>query len=422
MNKKRCFFLPFLTIVFSVTACDNAFTNESSIKRKNIRYDVFGGTVDADYESPYLDGLSYEDKQLFYFDTDPIVDIDYSNKGKTIPVHETMGQNFGCDNAVYFSLDERRGGWFLCDGSRYAVYNDQSYTNNSNRKISVYDVTTFEELYTVTLKRGVDWVSTVCSDGYIAIRLYLDMSKCSLLGLFSLSDFSYIGLVNGYDFVIYNNEIYAGTLRDDGYHAIVSNIDTGEITTFYTYADNDKLSEMQKAYISIDFHIYINKKENILFLYHRSGIDKRICYCCLNIKTKEKLYEGETTEVIYENINDYGIWLEYGFSFPNCTKMIDVKSGLIVDYYRKDVSQFVLKEDLVGYEVFNYFAIDERYVVLSIQKVVDGKVKNSQRWLYDCDNDSYIARIRGEFTNGYIIDDIYFVGFYSFYALLVYLN
>ena len=348
------------------------------------------------------------DEKLSNLEISHIKEISFDHKGQMPSYNESLMAEDTSGRGQYFQLSNSSKGSLYGDGKKYIVYFEDENIDERNHKLTVYDATTFKELYTVTFQRKI-YPAIRLGDEKIIINLMFDNHHYSSPScVYSLEDFSLIGTVGSKPLIVGDN-IYYQNNQQGIYKFMVFNTKSGQRNTLYTFQKED----IPKDSVSFDYYFYHSKINNMVFMYYyRGGTTIRyVGYNCLN---NEKVYEKETNEISSEYAGNSVQWLDYGFSYEKCPKMIEIKSGNLTDNTNPNPHQYILPETLKDYEIKANRYLNQKYdhIIIRHEEQKEGswvKIIDEQYWIYDKENDLFVARVYFNQLDEFITNNNYYV-------------
>ena len=346
------------------------------------------------------------DAELSNLEISHVKEINYDNKGNLPSLEEGIMQKDISGKGRYFRFSNSSYSALYGDGEKYIVYHDDHRGTDMRSKITVYDAASFKELYTVTFQRDIQRISH-CHDGKIVVSFELKSKHSSPVCVYSLADFSLLGTVGNGSLIIGDN-IYYQTYLSDRYDLIVFNTKTGEKQSLYSFLRKDVPADN----VGFMYYFYHSQENNLLFMYYQQG--NILHYAAYNALTNEKIYEYETDQIHGEWASSQAQQLDYGFSFDDCSKMIDLKTGQVVDYFTPISHRYLLPESFKDYEIRGHKIINNKYDVIRIyhEEPREGswtKIIDEQYWIYDKENELFVAHNYLNRYDGFITDNNYFV-------------
>ena len=356
------------------------------------------------------------DKKLNNFEISHIEAIDKTHRGETPPLDTSIEEN-NTDKLHYFKFDIDYG--FLnhqYDGTKYFVFHDD-YSNND--QLIVYDANSLEELYRVKFKRKI--FSFSCQNGKIFVSLELKSNTKTPSGIYSLDDFSFISVYHYKQSLIYENKMYYTILDEEKHSVMVMDLNSMESKLLYSYITKD----IPAGYLGrVDYRFHLDAINGIFFLYYHGFYGEGLVYIAYDISTDAKLYDGTTNEVSGSFNKEK--WLDDGLTFEDCEKMIDIKTGQIIDCANQESSQYVyiLPNEYVDYSVRTVSNKHRKYDVIALYKIerTDEHTVNTvdwQYWLYNKESDQLFIQISYLPSSHYFINDSYYIGINNTQLVLI---
>ena len=278
------------------------------------------------------------------------------------------------DDISVFIADTSR---IWCDGTKYLLFADGNV-------LSVYDIKTYTKI------KDIKFYSTItglqASEGKIAVRLDMGSQQTqNQYKVYSLDDLSLITSFSGNIAKFSGNNIF----YSEGMDYCQIDLKTKQQTVLYHCSDN--LPDYYAHYIV--YTTYFNQKDNILFVFYRNHTNLLI-YFAIDTSTGEKLYQKETASVKPFWSSSDELWDGVNFAYEDCDKMIDSKTGSVIDY-STNKHNYRLNSALSDYTVYPMI-IDERFDFLRLRKeiIVDKyyvDIQDMQYWFYDKQNDTLLA-------------------------------
>lgn len=327
-----------------------------------------------------------ESSMLLNGEIDFVKEISFANKGN-LPPTNTYIENDSEEDAYYTLLtDSSRHLFVYYDGYSHIV----SYIMDDDR-ITVYDASTFKELYTVIFRRRINHFS--CSEGIVFVRLEITDQLFSSYRYYDLNSFTLFDIPSEVNGTLIANHHIVYSLKEEN-KIYVKSFDTKTKETAVLYIINTTTTNSET--ITYFLRFYYDKEHNIIFVYYKLG--KQLIYAGFDATTNKELYEHQTDH-FYGHSSDPS-WTGNGLSFGGFyTDIIDAASGEIKASESEIQHNYVLPAELADYTVYPLRTINEKYDIIFIRKqhYIDSsivQIEDEKYCVYNKESDSIVATIK----------------------------
>ena len=329
--------------------------------------------------------VSNESSMILNGEVDFVKEISYANQGALPPVNTYIESN---SEEAYYTLltDTCRHLFVYYDGGDHIV----SYIMDDDR-ITVYDASTFKELYTVIFRRNINHFS--CSEGIVFVRLEITDQLFSSYHYYDLNSFTLFDIPSEVNGTLIANHHIVYSLKEEN-KIYVKSFDTKTKETADLYIINTTTTNSET--ITYFLRFYYDKEHNIIFVYYKLG--KQLIYAGFDATTNKELYEHQTDH-FYGHSSDPS-WTGNGLSFGGFyTDIIDAASGEIKASESEIQHNYVLPAELADYTIYPFSIINKKYDIIFIRKqhYIDAgtvQVEDEKYCVYNKENDSIVATIK----------------------------
>ena len=324
-----------------------------------------------------------ESSMLLNGEIDFVKEISFANKGN-LPPTNTYIENDSEEDAYYTLLtDNSRHLFVYYDGGDHIV----SYIMDDDR-ITIYDASTFKELYTVILRRSI--INLSCSEGIVSLSVEIADSIYSPVHFYDLDGFKLFDIPSTTSRPLIANHHFIYSVEENGFIYINSfDVKTKETKTIYLINIKDKSS------IAHSLKYYYDKGHNLIFLYYQFD---QLYYAAFDVTTGEKLYERSTDR--FNSRSSDPSWEENKLTFGEWfNDIIDAASGDIKAKEAKAQYDYILTGNLADYTVYPFRTMNEKYDIIFIRKqhYIDSstvQIEDEKYCVYNKESDSIVANIK----------------------------